>query len=374
MKSAAEWLAPIFERRAENRLDARQETEAHLLWGTILLTQEDPEAALVHLQKALRGNAEFRHETAATAVEAALAIGDTQSAREVLDSIPGASTKSWSLRLVGHVDLAAGNSSDAIKSFEASFRLEPSADAALQLGMLRYEALDLPAARLWFDAALHHDPRSYYARVFRARVALQLGDLGSCASDAEILIEEFETPEALTLAGRVAQRKKEWSNAAAMFRRALKIEPRNLEARFGLATSLRRLADDDAGEEFARFRRQQRQDSETRRRLESAEQLLLREPQRVELHLNIAQSALEIGDMQKAESHAWAAVRSNRHSREPRFFLAATLRKQGRYRAASVQYQRILVEHPDDPQARALLKDLIDRHSRPSTRRDVQQK
>lgn len=253
--------------------------------------------------------------------------------------------------------------------------LRGSSRAAFSLGVIHFDGGDRERALKHFEEAARLEPQEYYTGIYRARSLLELdraeeaigilevqgGSTGGAGSSSQ----GFNTPEVFFLLGRAYIRRKRFADGARQLREAIKQRPDYTEALFSLGTSLRRLGQlDEARKVLKRFKALYRVEVSRLKKLQAQAQVVLLQPKNAMALEELARLALEAGDLQAAQRHAWRVLRLESDPGEARLTLARTLLRTGRYTAAAVHYQRFIRAHPRHSTALSELEHLVREHSR----------
>jgi tetratricopeptide (TPR) repeat protein len=146
-------------------------------------------------------------------------------------------------------DLADGKTSEAKAEFEKLLAEYPSnADLHLFLGMALLRSRDPHGAEAAARKAIALDPQHVDARTFLAWIELEVrGDVDAAISEYEKVIELHpELPEAysnLTMRGGILAEQNKWPEARRDFETALKLDPQDDGALYGMAQAMRESRD-----------------------------------------------------------------------------------------------------------------------------------
>lgn len=133
----------------------------------------------------------------------------------------------------GRFEMARGGA--AVVFFEAARQVEPENAARWNnLGTALAAAGDFAAARAAVAVAVDLDPGDGLARLNLARYTLHAGDAAGARALLDALVAEAPTADALGLRGVVRGNAGDLAGAAADFEAALRIDPRQPEARAGI--------------------------------------------------------------------------------------------------------------------------------------------
>lgn len=364
-------LEPLLADPAFPSLDAPRRARVPFLLGHAAEAREDPESAAHAFQMALaaaKGGAESGLEEDALlgAARAALEMKDARSALAALEQLaPAALERPQAAGLRGSAFLLDGDTRGAERAFEKSLRGGPSAEALLQLGIIRFDRGEHLAALERFNEAARLGPPNYYLQVYRARSLLELDRSADAVKVLGPLAESTGSPESHYLLGKAWSRLGRFEEAAASFRKAMERNPAYAEACLGLGTALRRLGrKEEAGEALKRFEALHEEEASRLRKMNALSQALLRSPRDASAAEALARASLESGDLEAAERHAWQALRGDPTRRGARILLARALARSGRYAAAAIHYRRILEADPAEVEARVELEELVRKHAR----------
>jgi tetratricopeptide (TPR) repeat protein len=254
-----------------------------------------------------------------------------------------------SLVWLGDIHLALGRPDDAEPRFAKALALEPkSLSARFGLGRTALAKQDYAGAVTHLEGVLAQDPEAaaaHYplAMAYRGLGKLDKADVHLRQREDHVILpadplmveldELLESPQAYESRGIRALDRKDWTEAATLFRNGLKIAPDNAALHHRLGTALY-LMGDGAG---------------ARKEFESAVQ--------ASPDYHLAQYSL--GVLLQAEGHHadaidrfTAALRSRPGDTAARVRLAASLRRTGRAKDALSHYEQVVVMKPDLTEAR----------------------
>jgi tetratricopeptide (TPR) repeat protein len=354
-------------------------------WRALGLAGElghDPEAAVSALKTAselARGSsASLAQDIALALARAGLEMKDAGLARATLERLDkGELSQPPAALLLGLSFFVSDDTRQAEKALldvlhggmgpgnPAAANEREVAQAAFYLGVIFFDRGDREAALKNFELAAKLDPQDYYVHVYMARSLLDLDRGGEALKRLEGLVAPFQTPEVRSLEGRAQLRERRYEEATALFRQALEMNPRSTEALMGLGTALRCLGkQEEARRALERFQALHQEESEHQRKVNALSQAIERSPKDSKAVEEMALLAFEGGDVEAAERNAWRALILDPRRIPSRLILARALARGGRYGAASVQYQKILRQDPNQEEARQELDELVRNHAR----------
>jgi putative PEP-CTERM system TPR-repeat lipoprotein len=140
---------------------------------------------------------------------------------------------------LGRVQMARNQADAAIAAFQEVVRLNPRASSAkLALAQLHFGGGRPEESLAFAQETLAAEPSNADARLLVARGLLARGDLDRATVELKQLSSRFpNSPAVHTTMGMLLGRKKEFAAARTEFERALKLEPKYVEAFQGLVTT-----------------------------------------------------------------------------------------------------------------------------------------
>ncbi len=223
---------------------------------TLAITPDDPQAqrnaGLIH---AKRGDTDLARKLLTEAIsrnagdaEAAFYLGtsaqsdgDNEAAvryyRQAIATAPDVAEVHSNL---GTALLSLKRPAEAIESLTRAIELRSDFAAAWNSLGNAYEAeRNYEPALAAYDRALSHDPKLAAARLNRAQLRIEFGDLQRAASEVQNYLDDYpDDPAALNALGLLHQRAARHSEAIAAFRRAIDLRSNYLQAINNLAISL----------------------------------------------------------------------------------------------------------------------------------------
>jgi tetratricopeptide (TPR) repeat protein len=246
-------------------------SEIQRLLGVAYWTLEDYGRGAEHLRAAVRLNP--RNERARLALaDVLVAARDPGAARDALlqtiAAFPASGPAHWRL---GRLSQELGDQVRALQAYEAASRLTPFAGASIvyaAIGRLQHNKLDLEAAAAAYErraglTPLARDAHLDLGTVYRAQDRLD-------DALAEFLVATLLDPKSARAFAAVGQLHADMGDDAGallMLQRAIALDDKLLEARYGASRALLRLGrTDDARAELLAFERLQREAMEAERR------------------------------------------------------------------------------------------------------------
>lgn len=250
---------------------------------------------------------------------------------------------------LGDVELALGRPDEAEPRFAKALALQSnSLSARFGLGRTALAKQDYPRAITLLEQVLVQDPEAAGAHYPLALAYRGLGDLAKAEThlrqreDHQILPadplmveldELLESPQAYESRGIRALDQKNWTEAAALFRKGLEIDPAHAALQHRLGTALYMMGD------AANARKQ------------------FEEAVRLSPDYHLAQYSLGVllqadGRHAEAIERFTAALKSRPSHTEARLRLAASLRRTGRAKDAVPHYEQVVLLQPDLIEAR----------------------
>ena len=157
------------------------------------------------------------------------------------------SAEAWSLR--GSVELKVGQFTDAVQSYSHAVRLAPAdAGSRLGLGEAQFAADRILEATDTFETGMRRFPKDarfplQYALVFLKKA--ETGDSGAEGHAEQLLNSALAIDDSLAEGhyqlGKLALNRDRENEAVEHLERAVRIDPRNMQAHFALSTAYRRL-------------------------------------------------------------------------------------------------------------------------------------
>ena len=326
------------------------------------------------LEEASKSYKELAHDAPAPlgteamlkAAKCHLRMWDTEGAQEALKSLssveePGLTVERDELAAIA--TFLSGKQDEARKGFEALPR--KSGAGWHYLGLVAFNGGEFQKAVEYFQKAIAEEPDDYYNYLYKASSLLELGRLDDARAAFKDVAKIAETPEVSQLMGRLELRAERFQEAEARFRKALAAAPGHAEAQFGLATTLRRLGKTkEAQEAFKKFQELHQAQQDSLKRAYVLDQKRAANPKDPGPAEELALHYFANNDPSAAERTSWLALRADPRRIVPRLCLARTLVSVGRYREASVHYQRILRQDPGQTAAQSEFRALVEQHAR----------
>jgi putative PEP-CTERM system TPR-repeat lipoprotein len=140
---------------------------------------------------------------------------------------------------LGRVQMARNQADAAIAAFQEVVRLNPRASSAkLALAQLHFAGGRPDESLAFAEETLAAEPSNADARLLVARGLLARGELDRASAELKQLTSRFpNSPAVHTTMGMLLARKKEFAAARTEFERALKLEPKYVEAFQGLVAT-----------------------------------------------------------------------------------------------------------------------------------------
>jgi tetratricopeptide (TPR) repeat protein len=315
---------------------------------------------------------------------------------------------------LGNAYLSSGRPDAARPKFEKSLALVPgSLSARYGLGRAALALNDPRSAAMYLEEILKIDPTATGAHYPLSQAYAALGDTAKASEHLRLrqnrdiiptdpLMTEIEqmlqSPQTFETLGIRALDGKDWSGAAAQFRRGLELEPDSASLKFRLATTLNMMGDGKGSEALfeevvrtspdyfpAQFslgvlRQAQGHHDEAVERFSAA---IAQRPDYAEAHLRLAVSLRHLGRPGDALAHYQQVMAANPQNFNAQFGYATTLAQLHRDQEARTQLMegmkafpdqlifthglaRLLATSPDDrvrdgQRAMALVQDLVKR-------------
>ena len=157
-------------------------------------------------------------------------------AREAVKADPDLPNAQYTLGLAA---LAARNTDEAERAFEATVRVTPRAAAAqMQLARIRLARGDAGAAVSAAELAVRHRPTDAEAAVLFAQTLRAQGNLDRAGRELSRRLASNPDSAPLHLEmGRLSLQRRDWKAARAAFQQALRVAPSSLDARAGLVAA-----------------------------------------------------------------------------------------------------------------------------------------
>ena len=143
----------------------------------------------------------------------------------------------------------------ALPYLERYHELRPSdPEGLLALGTANYRAKDYDRALRWLRQALGSQKTAADAHFYIGRIAREVGDLDQAVKELkQSLVLHPRQPDALAELAQISTMKREFSEARAQFAEALRIDPDNYGANFGLLLLYARTNDARREQQSLRF-------------------------------------------------------------------------------------------------------------------------
>lgn len=145
--------------------------------------------------------------------------------------------------------------SQSLPYLERYHKLRPGdPEGLLALGTANYRAKDYDPALRWLRQALASQKTAADSHFYIGRIARQEGDLDQAVKELkQSLALRSQQPDALAELGQISTTKREFSEAATQFAEALRIDPDNYAANFGLLLLYARTDDARRDRQSKRF-------------------------------------------------------------------------------------------------------------------------
>jgi len=214
---------------------------AHFLRGQVLHQQERFKEAAAEYQLAVGEEPDngFFHAMLANALFRCDRWNDAfASATTALAKDPSDAFAHWVMALL---QLERGHFKEAEESIRSAIELEPEdADNHGLLARIHVERSNHDAALQAAEAGLAHDPHNDLCLTFRARALMGLGRETEAREDADALLaDDPDDPWNHCLRGDQLLAERDYNGAREHYVEALRLDPRNQMARYGLAVSLK---------------------------------------------------------------------------------------------------------------------------------------
>jgi len=283
-----------------------------------------------------------------------------------------------SLVWYGDVQLALGKPDEAEPQFAKASSLQPnSLSARFGLGRAALARQDYRRAVTYLEEVLSQDSEAAAAHYPLAMAYRGLGDLAKAdnhlrqRADHQILPadplmveldELLESPQAYESRGIRALDQKDWTEAAALFRKGLAIEPANSALRHRLGSALYMMGDAvnarEQYEEAVRISPENhlaqyslgvllQADGKHRDAVERLTAALKSRPSHTPAHVRLASSLRRMGRVKEALDHYEQALQQQPNLIEARFGQAITLVQAGRYSEARERLSDGMKQFPD---------------------------
>jgi predicted Zn-dependent protease len=298
--------------------------------------------------------------------------------------------------LLGEAALRCGQYTKARSAFREVLAARPDdLTASLRLARIDFLEARYQDSLKQLDWILARSPEEREARALRSRIKLRLEDLEGAAADARRWSEISPAdPEPLTILGSVMMRQGNASEAIALLRHAVELDPGHLESRLELARAYQRTGDKRRAEET--FREAGRLEREQRRRararaeasylrihaldllekgkpdqaLQSFDDALAHDPTDSDLLREAGEAALTAKDPHRAKEYMDRAVKIAPSRAAIRLSRGKALLALGETEAAILDLQEAARLDPADPAPHHLLAQAYDALHRPEAEQE----
>lgn len=207
---------------------------------------------LAHARELQPGNAALAYEFGAVCVHMGLLAEARKAIGEALRLEP--QNPEYNLGM-GMVVSFSDDPTQAMPYLNRYHALRPrDPQGVLALGTASYRAKDYDSAAKWLAEASHDKQTAADAFFYLGRIARQEGRLDEAISDLkQSLVLRADQPDVLAELGQISTQKRDFPQASTYFERALRSDPDNYGANFGLLQLYARTGDSRREQQSRRF-------------------------------------------------------------------------------------------------------------------------